>query len=187
MKNFAIILFLLSGFIFSPSVYAQTGGVANCTSVPSGDCSRASGSRSIACSTGSGNYCCTTQSACTTKQNEIANTIDPESLSNSEEVTNEQLDAFNPLKIAGSDQSAALSTPGGIISRVIEFAFPIAGLILFVMLFWGGFEILAGAASKKSIDAGKQRITAAVIGFILLFVSYWLIKLIEAVFGVIIF
>lgn len=102
-------------------------------------------------------------------------------------VTNEQLDAFNPLKISGSAQAEALSTPGGIISRLLLFAFPIAGIILFVMFFWGGFEILAGAASKKSIDAGRQRITAAVIGFVLLFVSYWLIRLIEMVFGVIIF
>lgn len=103
-----------------------------------------------------------------------------------EKVTNSQLDAFNPLKIAGSTQTA-LSTPGGIISRVLFFAFPIAGLILFVMIFWGGFEILSGAASKKSMDAGKQRITAAVIGFFLLFISYWLVKLVELVFGVKIF
>lgn len=90
----------------------------------------------------------------------------------------------NPLFTTGSDQAQALSTPGGIISRVLLFAFPIAGLILFVMILWGGFEMLMGASDKKSLDAGKQRITAAIIGFLLLFVSFWIIRVVETVFGI---
>lgn len=99
-------------------------------------------------------------------------------------VTQRMLDSINPLKTTGSEQAEQLSTPGGIISRVMEFAFPIAGLILFVMIVWGGFEILYGAADKKSLDAGRQRITAAIIGFVLLFVSYWIIRVIEQVLGI---
>lgn len=99
-------------------------------------------------------------------------------------VTNATFDELNPLKTSGSEQAQQLSTPGGIISRVLEFAFPIAGLILFVMIVWGGFEILTGAADKKSLDAGKQRISAAIIGFVLLFVSYWIIRIIEEVLGI---
>ncbi len=75
-------------------------------------------------------------------------------------------------------------SPGKVISRVLLFAFPMAGLILFVMLIWGGFEMLTGATDTKSQDAGKQRITAAIIGFVLLFISYWLARILEAVFGV---
>lgn len=77
-----------------------------------------------------------------------------------------------------------LNSPGGIVSRALDFAFPIAGLILFVMLVWAGFEILVGAPSKKSIDAGKQRATAALVGFLLLFATYWIFQIIEVVFGV---
>jgi hypothetical protein len=77
-----------------------------------------------------------------------------------------------------------LLTPGGIISRILDFAFPIAGLILFVMIVWGGFEMLMGAADKKSVDAGRQRITAAIIGFFLLFVSFWIIRVVETVLGI---
>ena len=101
-----------------------------------------------------------------------------------EEVTAEDLDALNPLK-QYSDSAEELSTPGGILSRFLTtYAFPIAGLILFVMLLWGGFEMLLGAADKKSIDAGKQRITAALIGFLILFTSYWIARLMEMVFGI---
>jgi len=100
------------------------------------------------------------------------------------EVTSETLKQLNPLYQSDPKLAEELSTPGGIINRFIQnYAFPLAGLILFVMLVWGGFEMLSGAANKKSIDAGKQRITAAVIGFVLLFAAYWIIQIIEAMFG----
>lgn len=107
--------------------------------------------------------------------------------------TNDTFDMVNPLKIGGGtkldvDQPSAvaqeLESPGGIVSRVLKFAFPIAGLILFAMLTWGGFEMILGAASKKSIDAGKNRVTAAVVGFIILFASYWIWQILEVVFGI---
>lgn len=102
-------------------------------------------------------------------------------------LTNDVFDLVNPLKNdAIRDPKVTvtedLTTPGGIISRALVFAFPLAGIVLFVMLVWGGFEMLSGAASKKSLDAGKQRITAAIIGFILLFTSYWIIKIVEVIF-----
>ncbi|MBD3279499.1 MAG: hypothetical protein GF390_02180 [Candidatus Pacebacteria bacterium] len=99
-------------------------------------------------------------------------------------VTQDLLNSLNPLNTTNSPFADELSTPAGIINRIIFFAFPLAGLILFVMLIWGGFEMITGAASKKSMDAGKQRATAAVIGFALLFVSYWIIWLIETIFNV---
>ncbi len=98
--------------------------------------------------------------------------------------TTEFFDLLNPLYTHGNDDSAALTTPGGVLTRVLQYALPMAGMILFVMLLWGGFEILAGSAGKKSLDAGKQRITAAIVGFILLFVSYWIMQILEIIFGI---
>lgn len=100
---------------------------------------------------------------------------------------NYTLDEFNPLHIAQSPLADELSTPRGILSQVLAYAFPLAGLILFVMLVWGGFEILSGATTKKSLDAGKQRITSAIVGFLLLFSSYWIMRVVEIIFGVNIF
>jgi len=95
-------------------------------------------------------------------------------------------DQFNPLKMRGEDTSISpvFDTPADVINRFLLFAFPIAGLILFVMIVWGGFDMLTKATTKKSIEDGKKRITNAVIGFILLFVAYWLVQIIEVVFGV---
>jgi hypothetical protein len=96
----------------------------------------------------------------------------------------ETLNAINPLNIGGSNLGTELSTPGGILTRALQgFIFPIAGIILFVQLLLGGFQMLTGAASK-GVDEGKQKITAAVIGFIILFAAYWIMQLIELIFGI---
>lgn len=97
----------------------------------------------------------------------------------------EDFKTLNPLRIGGSSQARIdqFSSPAGIINRVLEFAFPLAGLILFVMIIWGGFEMIAGATNSKSLQAGKQRITAALIGFMLLFASFWIIQLVEYIFN----
>jgi len=107
-----------------------------------------------------------------------------------EEVTKDVIDSLNPL-IQMQDPKAdpglaeQLSTPGGIISRFLgSYAFPIAGLILFVMLIWGGIEMMAGSATSKSVDAGKQRITTALLGFLLLFASFWIARILEMMFGI---
>jgi hypothetical protein len=99
-------------------------------------------------------------------------------------VTQDCLDALNPLKTDGDPLLAdKLSTPGGIISQGLSFAFPFAGMALFGIIIWGGFEILAGARDDKSIQTGKNRIVAGVIGFLMLFSTFWVIQLMQAVFG----
>ena len=92
----------------------------------------------------------------------------------------------NPFTLGGVSGIINLfrfSKPGGILSALLPWLFTFAGLILFVMLLWGGFEMLSGAATPQSQQAGKQRITAALTGFALLFMSYWFAQIIEYIFG----
>ena len=100
------------------------------------------------------------------------------------EVTNEVLDSFDPLQVAGSPHAQTLSTPGGIITRLLQFIFPIAGLALFVMIVAGGLQILSGASNSKSLQEGQKRVTMAVVGFLILFASYWIAQILEVIFGV---
>ncbi len=164
------ILFITFSFLFIGTglVHAQAGACDGLRCIQSGQScgvNEVQVSNRITCASGIG--CC------------------PTSIKVGGGVSKYHLDRLNPLYSQGSPVLAEeLSTPGGIINRFIQnYAFPLAGLILFVMLVWGGFEMLSGAANKKSIDAGKQRITAAVIGFVLLFAAYWIIQIIEAMFG----
>jgi hypothetical protein len=110
--------------------------------------------------------------------------------------TNAIFDALNPLKIAGgvgglspgsggaSPHAAELSTPGGIISRLLNYSFVVAGMILFVMIVVSGFQMVAGATNQKSIQDGQQRATAAVVGFVILFCTYWIIQIVSLILGV---
>ncbi|MFZ5376376.1 MAG: hypothetical protein ACOZAN_01755 [Patescibacteria group bacterium] len=110
-------------------------------------------------------------------------------------VDQETLDNFNPLNIGGSDsddptviapskQADNLNTPGKIISRLLDYLFPLAGFVLFFMIVWGGFQMVTGAANKKSMEEGQKRATAAVIGFLLLFSVYWIAQIVQEVLKV---
>lgn len=98
-------------------------------------------------------------------------------------VDQELLDNLNPLKLF-STKADQLSTPGGIINEFLKYAFPIAGTILFLMLIFAGVKMLTGATNSKNMDEGKQIIGTAIAGFIILFASYWIIQLIEVIFGI---
>lgn len=88
----------------------------------------------------------------------------------------------NNLTIGG--KLADFTTPRGIISAMLPFLFTFAGIILFIMILWGGFEMLTGAQDPKQQEAGKQRITAGIIGFLLIFSAYWLAQLLQTIFGI---
>lgn len=76
-----------------------------------------------------------------------------------------------------------VSSIGGIVSTFLNYAFVIAGLILFIMIIWGGFEMLSGAGDPKAQEAAKKRISAAALGFILLFTSYWIMQILGIATG----
>lgn len=90
----------------------------------------------------------------------------------------------NPSTMVIGEQVVNYTTPRGIISGLIPYIFTFAGTILFIMIVWGGFEMLTGATNPKQQEAGKQRITAGIIGFLLIFSAYWLAQLLQTIFGI---
>ena len=85
----------------------------------------------------------------------------------------------------GNDTAA--SKVGGIISVILPYLFVFAGLILLFYLIAGGFQMMLSAGDEKALGEAKKKITNALFGFILLFVSYWLVQIIEVIFGITIF
>ncbi len=73
---------------------------------------------------------------------------------------------------------------GEILSQVLKLAFPFAGLILFFILISGGFQLLTSAGNPEAMEKAKKKITNAVIGFFIIFLSYWILQILEAVFGI---
>jgi hypothetical protein len=76
---------------------------------------------------------------------------------------------------------------GEFISTVLPNIYIVAGLILFVLLIGGGFVIMTSSGNPDQQGKGAKAVTAAVIGFIIIFASYWLIQIIEVLTGIKIF
>jgi hypothetical protein len=76
---------------------------------------------------------------------------------------------------------------GSIISALIPIVFSIAGLLLFGMLIMGGFGLLTSAGDPKKVESAKNRLTGAIVGFLIIFLAYWLIQILEVIFGIKVF
>lgn len=78
------------------------------------------------------------------------------------------------------------SSLGSIISVLLPNIYIIAGVILLILLIFGGLSFImnAGKGDSKSAEQGKQMLTWAIVGFIVIFASYWLIQIIEFITGV---
>ena len=74
---------------------------------------------------------------------------------------------------------------GGLVSVIVSNAIFIAAIILLFMVVGGGIMMISSAGSNdpQSAAKGKQAATAGFIGFIIIFASFWLIRVIEAVTG----
>jgi len=77
-------------------------------------------------------------------------------------------------------------TLGDIISNILPNIYILAGIILFFLLIGGGlmFIISAGRENPEGAGQGKKAITAALIGFLIIFASYWIIQIIKVITGV---
>jgi len=76
------------------------------------------------------------------------------------------------------------SKVGDLISTILPFIFTGAGLALLIFLIFGGFQLLTSAGDPKAIEAAKGRITGALVGFIIIFLSYWIVQLLGRILGI---
>ena len=101
-------------------------------------------------------------------------------------MTSEELQAAffgdNPIYTGGytNDSQGFLNW----ISLILPNIFILAAFILFLYLFFGGFLIITGGDNEKQIDSGKQALTNAIIGFGIIFASYWIIQIIQIMTGI---
>ena len=74
---------------------------------------------------------------------------------------------------------------GTLISNLLPNIYVLAGILLFLLLIAGGYGIIMGAGSGEAgqVGKGQKAVTAAIIGFIVIFASYWIIQIIEVVTG----
>ncbi|MEA3354934.1 MAG: hypothetical protein U9Q63_00400 [Patescibacteria group bacterium] len=76
------------------------------------------------------------------------------------------------------------STPGDLLTLVVKNIYVIAGIILFFFIIAGGLSIILNAGNPEKTKQGGKTIGSAIAGFVILFASYWIIRIIEALTGI---
>lgn len=88
------------------------------------------------------------------------------------------------LLFQGSAATTEYGSTSKLINNILPNVYVAAGLIIFFMIVFGGFTIIANAGNKDKVADGSKTITSAIIGLLVLFASYWIIQIIQVVTGV---
>lgn len=73
---------------------------------------------------------------------------------------------------------------GELVNRVVQnLLMPLAGIILLFVFIWGGYEFIMSQGEPEKLKSAKAKITTGIIGFILLIVSYVIVRTLAFVFG----
>jgi hypothetical protein len=77
-------------------------------------------------------------------------------------------------------------TISSLINVILPNVYIIAGVLLFILLIFGGLGVImgAGGSDPKKTEQGKQAVTMAIVGFGIIFISFWVIQLIGAITGI---
>ena len=76
------------------------------------------------------------------------------------------------------------SKVGTVIIRAMPYIFAFAGLAFLLMTIAAGFGFLTSTGDPKKTDLAKQRLSNAVIGFLLIFAAFWAVQIAGLVFGI---
>jgi TRAP-type C4-dicarboxylate transport system permease small subunit len=83
----------------------------------------------------------------------------------------------------GFENLAKISLPG-LISTGIKLVLVVAALISFIFLVYGGIRWITSQGDKERMTAAQSTITAALVGLIVVFAAWAIMKLLEAFFGI---
>ena len=89
------------------------------------------------------------------------------------------------MRGSGGNTFKELTGVSKLVSLFINISFTIAGLILLFYFILGGIGMIssAGKNDPQKSEQAKKSITSALIGFVVVFASYWIVKLIGQLIG----
>ncbi|OGY10106.1 MAG: hypothetical protein A2700_00690 [Candidatus Blackburnbacteria bacterium RIFCSPHIGHO2_01_FULL_44_64] len=84
----------------------------------------------------------------------------------------------------GAGLNSGLDTLGGVVTTFLPWILGISGLVLFFYVIWGGFGIMTAKGDPKATAAAREHLTKALVGFLIVFMAYWLVQLLGLIFGI---
>lgn len=85
---------------------------------------------------------------------------------------------FNPLC------SLTTASFSSLVGTLIQLIFAIAVIVALFYLVWGGFKWLTSGGDKQGVQQAREHIVAAIIGLVIIFLSYFLLNILLGFFGV---
>jgi hypothetical protein len=70
------------------------------------------------------------------------------------------------------------TSPNGFIQKILPFAMGLGGGIAFLLMLFGGLQIMLSAGNPEKLNAGRELVTSAIVGLLLIIFSVFLLKLI---------
>lgn len=76
---------------------------------------------------------------------------------------------------------------GGLVTAVARAFMLVTGITCVFLIIYAGYSYLSAAGNPQKIAQANSVFTQAVIGLVIVFISYWIVKAIGALTGVAIF
>jgi hypothetical protein len=137
--------------------------------------------RPVSCQVGIVTYWCSTAQECQIAQDPALNNPPVQGEIGA---FSDMFQDVNKHLIANNRVASPNNFIGNMINTLMPFIFVIGGIGLLIMLMSGGFQIMTAVQDPARADEGKQRIVAALVGFFILFASYWIVQALEIIFGI---
>jgi len=74
---------------------------------------------------------------------------------------------------------ATLKGLEGLFQNFVNSLLALAGIALFIMLIMGGFKYLSSSGDPKAVEAAKNTLTYAIIGMVLIALTFLILRLVE--------
>lgn len=83
----------------------------------------------------------------------------------------------------GVGTPAPLSAGTEVFESILGAAIPFAGIVLFIMLLWGGFQYITSGGDPKKAGAARNTLTYAIVGIVLIALAYLILVIIAEFTG----
>ena len=96
-----------------------------------------------------------------------------------------QIDIGEEYRLTSSNGVEDIGPLGNLVSSLLSNIYVFAGLAFFALIIYGGMHIIFSSDRDRleSLVKSQKLITAALIGFLIIFASYWIIQVISYVTG----
>ncbi|MEA2020221.1 MAG: hypothetical protein U9M98_00620 [Patescibacteria group bacterium] len=88
---------------------------------------------------------------------------------------------ISPLR---EEEVAPYTNLGQILSTAIQIALVGAGIVVLLMVIWGGIQYMTSGGDKEAAQTAQKRITAALVGLVIVVSAYAIAVIVEQVFGI---